>query len=67
MALDENWTLLQKEQRVGGGAADPIKTEKIFEKKNQEKHFFSKQLICEKVPSLRQKMMIYDKMGMSGV
>ena len=28
---------------------------------------FSKKLICEKVRSLSQKMMIYHKMGMSGV
>ena len=29
--------------------------------------FFEKKLICEKVPSLSQKMMIYHKMSMYGV
>ena len=37
---------------------------KFFEKKNKT---FSKKLICGKVRSLSQKMMIYHKMGMSGV
>ena len=41
---------------------------KIFEKNNNKKiFFFEKKLICEKVPSLSQKMMIYHKMSMSGV
>ena len=41
--------------------------QKISKKNFWYKKIFEKKLICEKVPSLRQKMMIYDKMGMSGV
>ena len=41
---------------------------KIWKKKKKEKKcFFEKKLICEKVPSLSQKMMIYHKNSMSGV
>ena len=32
-----------------------------------KKNFFLKKLFCEKVPSLNPKMMIYQKMSMSGV
>ena len=40
---------------------------KFFEKKIRKKFLFLKKPICEKVPCLRQKMMIYHKMSMSGV
>ena len=42
---------------------------KLFEKKKKimKKIFFLKKLFCEKVPSLNTKMMIYQKMSMSGV
>ena len=41
--------------------------QKKFWKKKWKKKFFLKKLICEKVPSLSQKMMIYHKMSKSGV
>ena len=41
--------------------------ENDLKKKNNEKNFFLKKLFCEKVPSLNPKMMIYQKMSMSGV
>ena len=40
---------------------------KNFEKKIRKKIFFEKKLICEKLPSTRQKMMICHKTSMSGV
>ena len=40
---------------------------KIFLKKNQQKNFFEKNIICEKIAWLCQKMMIYHKMSLSGV
>ena len=40
---------------------------KFFEEKIRKKFLFLKKPICEKVPCLRQKMMIYHKMSMSGV
>ena len=39
----------------------------VFEKKYRKKNFFEKKLICEKVSSICQKMMIYYKMAISGV
>ena len=43
------------------------KTEKKIWKKNEKKNFFWKKLICEKLPKVSQKMMIYHKMYMSWV
>ena len=39
----------------------------ILEKKHKKKIFFWKKLICEKIPSLSQKMIICHKMSLSGV
>ena len=54
LIIIENWKFSKTKQ-------------KIFEKKPKKKFFFEKKLICEKSPSLRQKMMIYHKMYMSWV
>ena len=44
------------------------KMQKMFLKKNfEKKFFFEKKLICEKVSSISQKMMICYKMAISGV
>ena len=40
---------------------------KFSKKKSEKKFFFEKTLICEKVPSFSQKMIIYHKMSKSGV
>ena len=48
-----------------------LKQQFFFQKSSQKnfdiKKYFWKKLICEKAPSLSQKMMIYHKMSMSGV
>ena len=42
-------------------------SKKIFEKNKKNKFFFEKKPICEKMPSLSQKMAIFYKMSISGV